>query len=187
MISFWTVRASRKCVHTVGRGVLWRDIPSRQGDAVGRRAVLESLSSPRPAAGRCGRWPPDIRPLSAGDVVRQAHIQAADSFIPVVRQSFPPVIPKRSAELGSVPPVLGVRPHADADAMFGVVVNFHPVGTPLASVPLQRSAPAGGRQAFSMRSFPAVPQEGGRIVRRHELRDGVGIMSFSRSLSIRRW
>ena len=66
-------------VHTVGRGVLRRDIPLRRGDAVGRRAVL----------GLCpvlGQQPVDAGDslliisgrFQPGDVVGQAHIQAAD-------------------------------------------------------------------------------------------------------------
>ena len=66
-------------VHTVRRGVLGRDVPLRRGDAVGRRAVL----------GLCpvlGQQPVDAGDglliisgrFQPGDVVGQAHIQAAD-------------------------------------------------------------------------------------------------------------
>ena len=69
--------------------------------------------------------------------------------------------------------------------MFGVVVNFHPVGDAAGFQCLCKGRPLQGvDEGFQHGVIPAVPQEGGRIVRRHELRDGVGIVASFQPVGI---
>ena len=77
-------------VHAVGRGVLGRDVSLRRSAAVGGGAVLG-------LGPVLGQQPVDAGDgllvvsgcLQPGDVVGQAHVQAADAFIQIVHISFP--------------------------------------------------------------------------------------------------